>query len=189
MSRADGAPRIREVVGVFLDGARLESAAQELLDAGFEARALGVLAREEAAAQSFGPVRVETPGASEGSRANRPSTEFVRRESVGDTLHAWVGGFSLAGTTALGATAVASAAVLGGALVAAAAGAAALGAVGAAMAAILRKSDAEYLEEQVDKGRLLLFARTQDAAQQRRALRTLKKHEALETKTLTLRAR
>jgi hypothetical protein len=51
---------------------------------------------------------------------------LVRHEAPGSTVHAWLGGLSLAGTTTLGAVAVASAAVLGGALVAAAAGAATL---------------------------------------------------------------
>jgi hypothetical protein len=187
MDHAGQAPRVREAVGVFIDAAQVEGAAEDLLAAGFDARALGLLARKEDAEQSFGPVTVETPWASDEPEAGAPKTAFVRRESVGDAVHAWLGGLSLAGTTALGAIAVASAAVLGGALVAAAAGAATVGAVGVAMAAILHEGDAEYLEEQIDEGRLLLFARTKDAAEERLALQTFEKHGALDTKTLTLR--
>lgn len=176
--------QVREAVGVFVEAEQLKRAASALLEAGFDRGALGLLAGQEAVQRSLGDLYNERQVPSDDSQG--PATGFVEHESIGDTAHAWVGGVSLAGTTALGAAVVASAAVLGGALVAATAGAAAVGAVGAAMGAIIHKSDAEYLEEQIDDGRLLLFARTRDADEEGRAARTLSEHGALDTKVITV---
>jgi hypothetical protein len=41
---------------------------------------------------------------------------------------------------------------------------------------IIHQSDAEYLEEQVDEGHLLLFVRTRESAQEQRAMEILAKH-------------
>lgn len=81
----------------------------------------------------------------------------------------------LGATTAAGA-AVATAGVLGGALVVAATGTAAFAAIGAVLAAIIHESDADYLEEQVDEGHLLLFVRTKDSEHEAKAVDILSKH-------------
>jgi hypothetical protein len=106
----------------------------------------------------------------------------VRRESLGSAVHAWLGGLSVAGTTALGAVVVASSAVLGGALVAAAAGVATVGAIGAVMRAIIRESDADHLQKEIDHGRLLLFARTHTPAEESRATQIMLENNAREAK-------
>jgi hypothetical protein len=54
------------------------------------------------------------------------------------------------------------------------------------MSAIIHKGDAEYLEEQIDDGRLLLFVRTAGADEERLALETLSKHDPLDTRMLTI---
>jgi hypothetical protein len=78
---------------------------------------------------------------------------------------------------------VASVAVLGGALLAAVSGAAGLaGVTGRALALIIHESDAEYLEEQVDEGHLLLFVRTNDPERERIALEILTKHGAFDAR-------
>lgn len=102
-------------------------------------------------------------------------------------MHAWLGSLFFAGATTAAGAAVVSAAVLGGALLAAATGAAAIGGVGAAMALILRESDAEHLEQQVDEGHLLLFVRVRDAAAEQRAIDILSRHSAYDARVHSVR--
>jgi hypothetical protein len=171
---------IREAVGVFMGADDLKRAGESLLAAGFDRTALGILASKEAVESSLGDLYA-TANARAG-HPDAPHQHLVRHEAVGSTVHAWLGGLSAAGTTALGAVVVASSAVLGGALVTAAAGAATLGAIGALMRAIIRESDAEHLQKQVDHGRLLLFARTQTPAEEESATSILLNNNALEAK-------
>jgi hypothetical protein len=171
---------IREAVGVFMDADDLKRAGEALLSAGFNRVALGLLASKEVVEASLGDLYARVQARA--GHPEAPRTGLVRRESVGSTVHAWLGGLSVAGTTALGAAVVASSAVLGGALVAAAAGAATVGAIGSLMRAIVRESDAEHLQKEVDKGRLLLFARTNTQAQEQRATRIMQENNALEAK-------
>jgi hypothetical protein len=171
---------IREAVGVFMDADDLKRAGEALLAAGFDRVALGLLARKEAVESSLGDLYAKANARA--GHADAPHMALVRRVAVGSTLHAWLGGLSVAGTTALGAVVVASSAVLGGALVAAAAGAATVGAIGVLMRAIVHESDAEHLQKQVDNGRLLLFARTHTSAEEQRATGILLKNNALEAK-------
>ena len=173
-------PGPREAVGVFMDADDLKRAGQELLKNGFDRTALGILAGKEAVEKSLGDLYVRANAFS--AHPDAPHMALVRHESMGATVHAWLGGLSLAGTTALGAVAVASSAVLGGALVAAAAGAATVGSIGMVMRAIIHEDDAEHLQEQVDNGRLLLFARTHTSDEERRATQILSKNNALEAK-------
>jgi hypothetical protein len=171
---------IREAVGVFMGADDLKRAGDALLSAGFDRAALGLLASEEAVESSLGDLYARANAFAGQPQATHQG--LVRHEAVGSTVHAWLGGLSVAGTTAFGAVAVASSAVLGGALVAAAAGAATLGAIGALMRAIVHESDAEHLQKEVDHGRLLLFARTNTAAEEQRATGILLKNNALEAK-------
>jgi len=172
--------RPREAVGIFLGADDLKRAGQELLSSGFERTALGILAGKEAVEKSLGDLYVRANAFSQ--HPDAPHMELVRHEAMGTTVHAWLGGLSLAGTTALGAVAVASSAGLGGALVAAAAGAATVGSVGMLMRAIIHESDAEHLQKQVDNGRLLLFARTDTPDEERRATEILSRNNAVEAK-------
>jgi hypothetical protein len=111
-----------------------------------------------------------------------PRLAFVRKGSMGDALHAWLGSLFFAGATTAAGAAVVSAAVLGGSLLAAGAGALALGGIGAALALIIHEGDAEYLEQQVDEGHLLLFVRTRDGAPEKLALEILTRHAAYDAR-------
>jgi hypothetical protein len=101
---------------------------------------------------------------------------------MGDTLHGFAGSLFFVGTTVASGAIVASAAVLGGALLAAVGSVVALGAIGRALALIIHESDAEYLEEQVEEGHLLLFVRTEDPEREKAALGILSEHGAFDAK-------
>ena len=180
MSKEAKISGIREAVGVFMGADDVKRAGEALLAAGFDRTGLGLLAGKEAVESSLGDLYARANAFT--GHPDATHQELVRHEAVGSTVHAWLGGLSVAGTTALGAVVVASSAVLGGALVAAAAGAATIGAIGALMRAILHESDAEHLQKEVDHGRLLLFARTHTPADEERAVQILLENNALEAK-------
>jgi hypothetical protein len=178
---------IREVVGAFAGAGSIGEAIDELLAAGFKREELGLLAGEHTVREALGAFYLRTNQSADDPEG--PNTAFVARESIGDTVHAYLGSLFYAGTTVAAGAAVASAAVLGGALVAAVTGAAALGAIGAALALIIHESDAEELEEQVEEGHLLLFVRARDDLRAKQAAQILIRHTPIEVKTVNAPAK
>ena len=176
-------PPVREAVGVFFDAETLHAAVDELEESGFTYEQLGLLAEENTIAKRLGEfyTRINESAEADGG----PRIAFVADKSMGDTVHAFLGTLFIVGTTVASGAVVASAAILGGALLAALAGAAALGGVGAVMSLILRESDAEELEQQVDEGHLLLFVRVQGAESEEKALEVLSRHGAFDAKVYT----
>jgi hypothetical protein len=169
---------VREAVGTFFDSDHLHEAVDELISSGFSFDDLGLLAGQNTVKKSLGEFYNEVNASA--NSADGPSTAFVAQKSLGDTVHAFLGTLFFAGTTAASGAVVASAAVLGGSLLPAVAGAAAMGAIGGALLLIIRQGDAEHLEEQVDEGHLLLFVRTDDADEEKKAVDILSRHGGYE---------
>jgi hypothetical protein len=186
MGKDGGAAGVRETVGIFFDVDHLKAAIDELVDEGFSRSEIGLLAGEHTVQRALGDFYVRTNEFA--SSAKAPCTAFVGNESVDDTLHALLGGLFFYGVTTAAGAAVASAAVLGGAALAAVSGVAAVGAAGAAMGLIIHKSDANYLEEQVDEGHLLLFVRTNDVEREQEAIAILSRHGAYDAKVYSVAA-
>lgn len=181
MATKDDAQSVREAVGIFFDSQHLHEAVDELESCGFELADLGLLAGEYTVRQKLGEFYTEINESADGPEG--PRTAFVADKSMGDTVHAIIGSLFFVGTTVASGAIVASAAVLGGGLLAAVGGAAALiGVTGGALSLIMHQSDAEYLEEQVDEGHLLLFVRTEDFEREKVALDVLTKHGAFDAK-------
>jgi len=168
----------REAVGIFMDAEHLNNAIGELLAAGFERDELGLLASEHAVQQKLGDVYTRIAEIQDSPHASE--TAFVKNESVEDTVHGLTGGlYFVGGTAAMGAV-VASSAIWGGPLAVAIAAAVAVGAVGALVEGIISKSDADFLREQLDDGRVLLFVRgIGDTASEKRAREILSRHAAV----------
>jgi hypothetical protein len=165
---------IREAVAVFFDSRSLQKAVDALERAGFMPADVGMLAGELTVRKSLGHLYEEVNIAQDDPLA--PPKGWVRKGALGDTVHALLGGLvGPIGTTAAG-VAVASAGIFLGALGAAAAGAAALLTAGAVFAKFIDESDAEFLQEQVDQGHMLLFVRLHDRNAEERALRILSEH-------------
>lgn len=184
--QADG-NTIREAVGIFFNSDQLEAAIADLKAAGFEAREIGLLAGEFTVKEHLGHLyekvnkEEDDPGA--------PNKAFVAKQSVGDTAHALFGTLHIVGTAVAGGVVVASAGILGGAIGALVASTAVFGGVGAVLGGIIHKSDADYLEEQVEEGHLLLFVRTEDAEAELKAIDILDKHSAFDPRVHTVPAR
>lgn len=180
-------PTTREAMGAFHEAASLKAALQDLRAAGFGSGELGLLASEYAVKEALADIYEccidETPGSTWAA-----SEAFVMKDSSGDTGTALGGPLYFIGGASLAGGVVASAAVLGGALLAAVSGAVGAIAVGAAVAGIIHQKDADFLHEQLDEGRLLLFVRVQDEEREARAKEILGRHSDARVRVLEVPA-
>lgn len=176
-------PTVREAVGIFHNAESLRGAIEELFRAGFEFDELGLLASEQVVEQSLGDLYIRTNEAADSPDA--PAIAFVRREAMGDAARTHSGGLMFVGASGAAGAVVASSALLGGALLPAVGAVVGVGLVGALVASFIHQSDAEYLQQQVDEGQLLLFVRVdrQDQAREQQALDILRRHSGLDVKT------
>lgn len=172
-------PTVREAVGIFHNAESLRGAIVELLASGFKYDELGLLASEQVVEQSLGDLYVRTNEA--GNTPDSPAIAFVRRESLGDATRTHSGGLFFVGASGTAGALVASSALLGGALLPAVGAVVGVGLVGALVASFIHQSDAEYLQQQVDEGQLLLFVRV-DPERETEAMNVLKRNSALDVK-------
>jgi hypothetical protein len=186
MQQSSDAGTTREAVGIFFDTEHLKGAIEELAHSGFERSQLGLLAGEHTVRQALGDFYDQVNELSASSEA--PCTAFVEKRKLTDHIHGGFGDLYCYGATVAGGAAVASAAVLGGAVLAAVTGALAVGAVGALMGLVIHETDADFLEDQIGEGRLLLFVSTPDAKNEARALEILTRHTAFRPKVYTVAA-
>jgi hypothetical protein len=184
MSDESGAETVREAIGVLFDAKTLEEAIADLQASGFQHSEISVLAGQHTVRQSLGHIYDEIN--EDAAEPGAPRIAFVAKESVGDAVHAILGAFFFTGATVAAGAVVMTAGVLGTALMAAAAGAAAVGGVGALMAEMIGQSEAEYLEEEIDRGHLLLFVRTTDADREAKAVEILSKHSSFDPHVIEL---
>ncbi len=172
---------VREVVGIFFDGSHLKAALAELDSAGFEHEQISLLGSEFAIEKSLGDLYARTNEYHDISRT--PATAFVLKNSVGDAFRSLGGGLFFAGSTAAAGGLVVSSAIFGGALLAAVTGAVAVGIVGTLTAyMIIHRNEAEFLEEQVEEGHLLLFVRASNSEAETQAVKILSAHSGFDVK-------
>ena len=172
-------PTVREAVGIFHNAESLRGAIEALLTSGFTSDEIGLLASEQVVEQSLGDLYVRTNATSDSPDA--PAIAFVRREAVGDATRTHSGGLMFVGASGAAGAVVASSALLGGALLPAVGAVVGVGLVGAFVASFIHQSDAEYLQQQVDEGQLLLFVRVDDD-REREALDILQRHSGLDVR-------
>ena len=172
-SGRSGGPTVREAVAVLEDVGALEAAVEDLRAAGFAEADISLLAGRGAVEQKLGRTyeRVEEledePGA--------PRTAFVSSRKLGEREDAVRGSATVLPTLLAAGTVVASA----GAVAAAVIGTALAGvAVGTALAHFMDRRHADWLQGQIDRGGILLWVRTPDAAAEARAVQILSRHAA-----------
>jgi hypothetical protein len=172
-------PTVREAVGIFHNADSLRGAIQDLLDSGFKYDEIGLLASEQVVERSLGDLYVRVNESADSPDA--PATAFVRRESLGEATRTHSGGLVFVGASGAAGAVVASAALLGGALLPAVGAVVGVGLVGAFVASFIHQSDAEYLQQQIDEGQLLLFVRV-DPDREYEAMNILKRQSGLDVK-------
>lgn len=171
---------IREAIGIFFDPGHVKAALKELQEAGFKHDEIGLLAGEYTVEKSLGELYTRTNSYSDTS--DIPETAFVKKEALGDTFRSLAGGLVFTGATTAMGVAVISAGVFGGAVLAAVTGAVAVAGVGVLIGSLIHQSDAEYLEEQVDEGHLLLFVRVHGEAEEKKAVAILARHSGFDAR-------
>ena len=172
-------PTVREAIGVFAEVAPLKEAIDALVAGGFDRDKLGLLASEKVVKQSLGEFYTDTNVSHDSQRA--PAIAFVGKDALAEAGQSLGGGLFFIGTAGVTGALVTSAAVLGGALLTAVGGVVGVGLVGLAVSSIIHQSDADFLQHQVDEGRMLLFVRV-DPGNEQQAVRILEQHKATAVK-------
>ena len=164
---------VTEAVAVFDDVRALDGAVHELRRAGFRKSDISLLATEHAVEKKLGH-RYERVEELEDD-PNAPRTAYRTRASVGDSEDMIVGSLTYLPTVVAAGTVVASAGVVAAAVT----GTAIAGAlIGTVLARWLDQHHADRLQEQLDRGGLLLWVRVRDDDAERRALEILRRHSA-----------
>lgn len=180
MSSSGKATSVREAVGIFINADSLKDAIKDLLGSGFTVAELGLLASEQVVERSLGDLYSRTNKNLDSPEA--PKIAFVSSEVTGVTSNTLGGSLFFVGTSGIMGAVVASSAIFGGALLAAVGGIVGVGVVGALVATVIHQSDAEYLQQQVDEGRMLLFVRIVDPAREQQAMDILTRHSGIDVK-------
>ncbi|HYZ26294.1 MAG TPA: hypothetical protein VE597_05260 [Geminicoccaceae bacterium] len=164
---------VTEAVAVFHEVRELDAAVEELTKAGFKKSDISLLATEDAVARKLGHRYERVEELEDDPKA--PRTAYRTRASAGDSEGLIVGSLTYLPAVVAAGTVVASAGVVAAAVT----GTAIAGAlIGTVLARWLDKHQAEHLQEQLDRGGLLLWVRTADAGAERRALEILNRHSA-----------
>lgn len=176
MAEVESADEIREAVGVMDHVDELESAIDELLEAGFDRADISLLAGHTAVEDKLGHMYQKVSDLEDDAEV--PREAYVSKESVGAAEGALFGSLAYVGAVAAAGAIVASGGTLAAVIAAAAAAGGVGGVIGTVLAGWLDLHHANYLAEQLDRGGLLLWVRTWNKDQEKRAQEILGKHSA-----------
>lgn len=167
-------PAIREAVGVFQSEANLQAAIDDLLSHGFDRSEISLLAPVTAVEEKLGGQFNKVAELEDNAAV--PTTAYVPVETIGDAEGAVIGSLMYLGAFIGLVPVIAS----GGTLAAAALAAALVGGGGATIGAVLAKvigqHHADYISDQLEHGGLLLWVRTWNKGDEKRAVRILSAH-------------
>ena len=166
----------REAVGVFSRPEDLQNAIDQLLSSGFHRAELSLLASEHAVEEKLGH-RYEKVSA----RADDPTVPraaYVSTEAIGGAEGGLIGGLMYVGATVAAGAIVASGGTLAAGIAAAALAGGAGGLGGSILAKWIGDHHARHLQDQMNRGGLLLWVHIRDAALERRAVEILREHSA-----------
>jgi len=165
---------IREAVGVFDDADSLQAAIDDLLSSGFDRAEISLLAAEGAVEAKLGHKYRKVAELEDDPVV--PRCCYVSTESLGDAQGGLIGGLMYVGAVATAGAVVAT----GGPLALALSATAFAGGIGALLGTLLARRigehHAHHLQEQLDRGGLLLWVRTVSPADEERALGILRTH-------------
>lgn len=165
---------VREAVAVFTNPADLEAAIDELLVCGFSRAELSLLASSKTVRASLSHSYESTRDLEDDPEV--PVAAYVPRESVGEAEGAMIGALMYIGAFLGLGPVVASGGTIGAAILAAVLGGGGGTAVGSVLARWIGENHADYLENQLTHGGILLWVRTRDTEHEERARRILADH-------------
>lgn len=173
MTAETGSGKVREAVAVFEDVGDLETAVEELRAAGFAKQSISLLATQDAVERKLGHVYERVEELEDEPRA--PRTAFVSKRNLGEREDRVLGSLTILPTVIAAGTVVASAGAVAAAIVGTAIAGALLGTV---FAHWMDRRYADWLQEQLDRGGILLWVRTPTPEEERKALAILTQHSA-----------
>jgi len=187
MPRRDASPKstvdseaqhVREVVGIFASSGDLQMAIDDLLSAGFDRMDLSLLASAAAIDEKLGHrfVKVETIADDQ----SLPRAAYVSPEAIGDAEGGVIGALMYIGAMTAAGVVVASGGTLAALITAVVAAGGGGGLIGAIIAKWIGSHHAHYLQDQLERGGLLLWVRAPDIGAERRAIDILKRHSGLD---------
>lgn len=164
---------VREAVAVMEDVESLEAAVAELVEAGFPSDTISLLAGHATVERKLGQMYQRVEELADEPAA--PRTAFVSTRTVERREDVVMGSMTTVPALIAAGTVVASA----GAVAAAIAGTAVTGAlIGKVLARWMDKRHASWLEEQLERGGILLWVRTPEETRSRLALDILGRYAA-----------
>ncbi|HSR56430.1 MAG TPA: hypothetical protein VLN73_09305 [Alphaproteobacteria bacterium] len=174
MTETESSPPVREAVGVFDDAESFLAAIDELEISGFDQAEISLLAGKDTVEEKLGHVfkRVEELEDEE----EAPRRAFISPDSVGDAKGWAIGGLLYIGGVSAAGAVVASGGTLLAAILALGLAGGAGGLFGTLLGQWIEESYTDDLQEQLDRGGLLLWVHLRDADHEKRALDILKRH-------------
>lgn len=167
---------VREAVGVFHDANALEAAIDELLDSGFERAEISLLASDKTIEDKLGHAYQKVAELENDSGA--PRVAYVDRDSVVEGKTGMIGGLAYVGALAAAGAVVASGGTLAAVIAAAVGAGGAGGVLGTFAARWIGRDHANSMQNQIDKGGLLLWVHIRDDEHEKRAVDILSRHSA-----------
>jgi hypothetical protein len=174
--RVDQPQTIREAVAAFADAQAMQAALSDLQSHGFDRADISFIARDSYLkghlAQDYDDVRQ----AEDDPKARRATpveeTDIRQRRTLEVSTGATIAAFAAVGLTVATGGATALAAGIG------AAAAGGVGGLGALVGRLYGQGQQKFMQEQIDRGGVLLWVRLRDADAEQRALDILRRHGA-----------
>jgi hypothetical protein len=167
---------IREAVGLFHDEGSLEAAADALMAAGFDRADLSLLAACDTVERRLGHLYRKVSELEDDPAVAHLA--FMDTDSRTEAKGVLVGGLAYVGAVAAAGFVVASGGAIAALLMGTALAGGAGGLIGAALAQLVGRHHAQYLQQHLDRGGLLLWVHTDGEEEERRACDLLTSHGA-----------
>lgn len=163
-----------EAVAVFHSVEDLTAAIDALLSSGFDRAYLSLMAARHTVEAKLGHVFTQVADLEDD--ASVPRIAYISTESLGDAEGGLIGGLMYLGAVVAAGAVLASGGTAATAILATVLTGGGGGAIGALLARTLDSHHAHYLQEQLERGGILLWVRTPDAAHEARAREILAQH-------------
>jgi hypothetical protein len=167
---------VREAVAVFHDRESFQDAIEELMSAGFDRSELSLLASTQAIESKLGHAYRKIQELEDDPTV--PRAAYVGDLSLAEARTGVIGGLAYIGAMVGVGAMVASGGTLAAAIAAAAVAGGGGGLIGGLAARYLGRDRAKDLQQQLDRGGLLLWVHVRDAAREQRAVDILRQHGA-----------
>ncbi len=166
---------VREVVGVFDDLAALQSAIDDLLTDGFDRSEISLLAEQKAVSSKRGG-DVSAAQLEDDDRA--PRLPYIEFESLSEGKASLIGGLFYVGAFVGAGALTAAGGILASPIIAGALTGGVAGLAGLAISKLIGDRQVKWMQSQLEKGGLLLWARAWTEEREREAISVMKRHGA-----------